>query len=356
VRIVSRYLLAQFVGSTVVVFFGILALWLGADTLLNIDELAGDPRAVFLRLAVHGLELLPLAIPIAAVVGVVWSLTRAARHREITAIRCGGVPLRAVLLPIAFACALGAVALVWVEDRLLVPTRERAIAARELAESGGRGRPMRANGRYWYASGSSVFSAQAWVPERSTFQGVSIFELDERHAIRRRIDADEVRHVEGSTWEILDARVFDFASPEIAIRHEPSLRADLGIGQEQLSRSAAPLGALPLRALASEMSRETDVERRASYAVAFHARLAQPLSILVLVLFAIRFAIGDTERGDSLARALLWSLAVTAGFWVCWTLALIAGRSAAVAAPIPIWLVTTAFLAAGIARFRAIEE
>jgi lipopolysaccharide export LptBFGC system permease protein LptF len=154
----------------------------------------------------------------------------------------------------------------------------------------------------------------------------------------------------------VEARVLDFAGAEIAMKRVPSLRADLGIGRTELLRSAPPLAAISLRGLAREMSRESDAERRASFAVAFHARIAQPLSILVLVLFAIRFAIGDTERGDSLARALLWSLGVTAGFWACWTLALIAGRSAAVAAPLPIWLVTTAFLAAGLARFRAIEE
>ncbi len=355
-RIVSRYLLAQFAASTATVFLGITAIWLAADTLLNVDELASEPQAVFWMLAVHGLELVPLAIPVAAVVGAVWSLTRAVRQREITAIRSGGVPLKGALLPIALTCALCAGALVWVEDRLLVPSRERASAARLVAESGGRNHPTRANGRFWYASGASVFSAETWLPERSALQGVTIFELDPEHGIRRRIDAREARHLEGSSWEIVDARVFDFSAPEIAMQHEPSLRADLGIGRAELLRSAPPLEAVSLRRLAHELSRETDADRRASYAVAFHARLAQPLSILVLVLFAIRFAIGDTERGDSLARALLWSLAVTAGFWACWTLALIAGRSAAVAAPVPIWLVTSAFLAAGIARFRTIPE
>jgi lipopolysaccharide export LptBFGC system permease protein LptF len=356
VRIISRYLLVQFAVSSATVLLGIVAIWLAADSLLNIDEFASEPGAVLWGLALHGLELVPLAVPLSAVVGATWSVTRAARHREITAIQSGGVPLRTALLPIAVACVVAAAALVWLEDRVLVPTRARAIEARQFAESGGRGRPTWANGRYWYATGASVLSAAEWIPERSTLVDVTIFELDPALGIRRRIDAREAHYVADSTWDIADARVIDFTLPALAPEHMVSLRADLGIGSAEFTRSAPPLQTLTLRRLAQRGRRESDAHRRASYGVAFHARIAQPLSILVLVLFALRFAIRDTERGDSLARALLWSLGVTAVFWVCFTLALFAGRSAVVAAPVPIWLVLAAFLAAGVSRFRAIEE
>jgi lipopolysaccharide export system permease protein len=356
VRIVSRHLLVQFALATIAVFAGIVTIWLTADTLLSIDELAAQPEAVLWKLAVHGLELVPLAVPVAAVVGAVFSFTRAVRHREITAIRCGGVPLRSALLPISIACALFGAALVWVEDRVLVPSRERATAARVIAETGGLGHPSRANGRFWYATGDSVFAAESFLPERFALQGVSIFELDPARGIRRRIDAAEARHLEGSSWEILDARVVDFTGQGIAVKRMPTLRADLGIGKSELLRSVPPLEALSLRRLARAHARETDAQRRASYSVAFHARIAQPMSMLVLVLFALYFATGDSERGDSLARTLLRALGVTAAFWVCFTLALIVGRSAVVPPPLPVWLVTAAFLALGVQRFRAIEE
>ena len=88
----------------------------------------------------------------------------------------------------------------------------------------------------------------------------------------------------------------------------------------------------------------------------FHARLAQPLAALVLVLFAIRFAIGDVEQGDSLARALLMAFAVTGLFWLCWTGALLLARSGLLPAELPVWGTLALGLTLGFGRFRAIPE
>jgi lipopolysaccharide export LptBFGC system permease protein LptF len=77
--------------------------------------------------------------------------------------------------------------------------------------------------------------------------------------------------------------------------------------------------------------------------------------VLIVVLLALPFAAGDT-RDESLPRALLRSLLATAGFWLAWTLALLAARTGAVPPPLPVWGVTLAALALGYTRFRSIQE
>lgn len=354
--IVSRYLLAGFVAASTAVFLGLLAMTLGADALLRLDRLGSEPQSVAFDLVLRALELVPLGVPIACVVGATWSLTRAVRSREITAIRSGGIPLRGALLPLVGACLVLAGCLIWVEDRVLVPARERVSEAAAQAERGGVRRPRWSNGRWWYAGADSVISARSWSEADAALLDVTIFELDPEHRIRRRIDAREARFVSDSTWQIADARVLDFGDAGLERQTLHELVADLHVGKGEFAGAEPELESTSLHQLARGARRADDPRERAAFGVAFHARLAQPWSVVCLVLFAICFAVGDTGRGDSLARALLAALGVVAAFWVVWTLALLGGRTGAVPPAIPIWSVVALFLAAGLWRFRRIEE
>ncbi len=355
--IVSRYLLAGFAAASSAVFFGLLAMTLGADALLRLDKLGTEPRAVIYDIALRALELLPLGVPVACAVGVTWSLTRAVRAREIIAVRSGGIPLRSALRPLVGACLLLAGGLVWFEDRVLVPARERVSEEAAQAERGTEHRRLRrSNGRWWYAGADSVISARSWSETDEVLRGVTIFELDAEQRIRRRIDAAEARFLSNSSWRIADARVLDFTGAGLERQTLHEIVADLGVGRSEFAGAEAELGSASLRQLRRLARRADEASERAAFEVALHARLAQPLSVVCLVLFAISFAVGDTGRGDSLARALLASLGVMAAYWIAWTLALLGGRSGGVPALLPVWAVVVAFLAAGVWRFRRIEE
>ena len=102
VLIVSRYLLREFLLASGAVLLAIVVTWIAADTLLHLDELEGGVSAWLAGLD-RMLDVVPLGVPMSCAVGVVWSITRAVRSREITAIRCGGIPLRSALLPIVAA-------------------------------------------------------------------------------------------------------------------------------------------------------------------------------------------------------------------------------------------------------------
>ena len=78
--------------------------------------------------------------------------------------------------------------------------------------------------------------------------------------------------------------------------------------------------------------------------------------MLILVLLAIPFAIGDTERGDSLARALLFSLGCAAAYWTVWVLGLLVGRAGVVPAFLPVWTVAALGLGVGSWRFHQLKQ
>jgi lipopolysaccharide export system permease protein len=358
VRIVSRHLLAEFLLASATVLAGLLVMWTAADVLLHVDEIAGQFGRGMREVALRAYPVLPIAVPIACVAGAVLCLTRAARHRELTAIQSGGIRLQAALVPILVVCALIAVALAFLEDRVLVPARS-ALELRHLEESGRELRePERMLGRWWFASSASIFSAGAYDEKQHVLRDVTVFLFDDERAIRERIDAESAANLDGDTWEIRAANVLEFP-PEggIARRSEPTLRLDLGISSHEMDRASRPPAWTTLRQLARQIRRSAgDAAQRARFELAFHSRLAQPFTVLIVVLLALPFATSDSQRGESLPRALLRSLLAAAAFWLAWTLALLVARSGAVPPPVPVWLVTLGALALGYWRFRRIEE
>ncbi len=357
-RIISRYLLVEFASASGVVFLALFLTWMAADTLLHVDLLTDGSAGAFQHILFRAMETVPVGVPISCLAGVVWSLSRSVRYREITAIRCGGIRLRSVLLPVLVLGFLLGGALILFEDRVLVPTRKALLEAEHEAEPGSEKRPRHLNGRWWYASGTSVFSAAEYQPAERTLRDVTVFKFDRQRQIEQRIEADRAVNLEGSIWEFHGVRTLAFDGGQgLEPRELAVLSLDLGLSGQDLARAGSPLEITSLHKLARRIREHRDsASTLASLQVGFHARLAQPLAVLLLVLLALPFAIGDVEYGDSLPRALVRSLAAGGVYWLAWTLALLAARSGAVPAPFPVWGVSLLFLALGVWRFRQIRE
>ena len=351
VLIVSRYLLREFLLASGAVLLAIVVTWIAADTLLHLDELEGGVSAWLAGLD-RMLDVIPLGVPMSCAVGVVWSITRAVRSREITAIRCGGIPLRSALLPIVAASAVISLLLGVFQDRVSVQLRRDRYDAQQDAE---RARPVKRNGHWWYASGSSVFVAGGYDAETGTLEDETWFDYSDERTIRLRIDAASAVNVEGNNWEFRDAVVRSFGGARLGLRAEPTVRVDLGLSTRDLEHADRPARYESLVGLASRMRDEVG-EQLIELEASFHGRLAQPLSVLVLVLLALPFAARDAERGDSFPRALLAAMVGAGGFFAVWTGALLAARSGTLPPALPVWTVMLGFLAAATWRFRQVSE
>jgi LPS export ABC transporter permease LptG len=357
-RTIARHLVAEFTLTSTAVFLGFATLWLAADMLLHIDDLAGRLDVGLREVALRTFPVLPIMLPLSGLAGAVLCLSRAVRNRELTAIRTGGIRLQLALAPLLIVCALASIGFAVLDDRVLLPLREILERGRADAQGENVRNPERLLGRWWFASGTSIFSARKYDADARTLLDVTVFLFDEHRQIRQRIDASSAASIDGDTWEIHDAHVLEFAPGEGIARHDaPSLRLDLGITSREMSRAAEPAATASLRQLARQIRKSADdAAQVAKLELAFHGRLAQPFGILIVVLLAIPFATGDAVRGDSLPRALLRALMAAFAFWLSWTLALLSARSGALPAPLPVWGVTLGALAIGFWRYRQIPE
>ncbi len=355
-RILSRSLLRQFLASSGIVFLGLFVTWTTAEAVLRLDLFRASPSGALKLVLFRTLEVVPLGRPLACLTGAVWSLTRAARFRELTAIRSGGVPLRRALAPVLIATVVLAVGLGFFEDRVLVPVRT---AVEDLGDDalGSSGlKAVHAHGRWWFAQGSALFSAESYDPDPLRLQRITLFEFDSTRRMIRRVDAAEARFVTDTSWEFRNARVLEFDVPGApTMRREATITLSLQVSEAEVSRALPEPEMTTLHILARAL-REGPARDRAGVATAFHSRLAQPVAILILVLFAIGMSIGEADQEDTLGRSLLLALGWTVGYWVLWTGALLVAGSGQMPAAFPIWGVTALALALGARQFAAIRE
>ncbi len=360
--ILGRYLVGEFLLSSSAVLLGLLVTWLASDSLRHLDELAGGAAGGLARIALTALDVLPYGVPLACIIGVVWTLARAVRSREITAIRAGGIPLQRALLPL-LGSALGiALGLALLTDRVVVPGRVALSEAPGESDESRDARPRFLAGRHWFARGASLFSMREFQAARGLGHDVTVLRLDDQGRLVERIDAREARHVAGETWEFRDARIrgFDPGKPGLAYREAEVLRLDLGLDESDLARALPAAQELSLhrltRAIREHPPDTLDARGRAALQAALHGRLLEPLSVVLLVLLAIPFGLGDVERGDSLPRALLLALVWALGFWVAWATAVFIAQQGVVPPFVPLWSVSLGALAIGLWRYRRIKE
>jgi lipopolysaccharide export system permease protein len=357
VSIIARYLLAEFLIGSSFVFLALFVTYVAAYSVTHLDMLGDESGRGGWEILFRSLELTPVGVPIACLAGAVWSLTRAVRNREITAIRCGGIPLQRVLLPILGTCLLIGAGLAVFEDRVIIPSRT-ALAEAGDPESEPENLPTYTNGRWWYAKGTSIFSAKEYLPDANKLIDVTVFKLSRDRQIEQRIEADEAVNLSAHSWEFHGARIFDFGSGQaLAVRQTPHLKLDLGVSAVDLTRAGKPVEQTTLRRLIKRIRHHKGLNgARIDLVAALHIRLARPLAVLVLVLLALPFAIGDVESPDSLPRALVRALATCLLFWIAWGLAVVSGRSGFVPPALPLWGMPLLFIGVGAWRFRQIRE
>jgi lipopolysaccharide export system permease protein len=358
VLIVSRYLLRQFFTASALVFLGLFITVMTVEAILHLELFQADAGEAWRFTLFRTLEGVPLGLPVACLAGAAWSLTRSARFMELTAIRSGGIRLRRVLAPILLAAVALGTGLAFFEDRVLIPIRGVLHDSEDRARAGKAPTASYSNDRWWFAQGTSLFSAEAYDPKSLQLDRVTIFELDDRRRILRQVDAEAAQHVGDQVWALRDAQILEF-DPQGApsLRRESEIELTLGVSGGELRRALPPPETTSVHRLARWIrERAGNPAQLVNLETAFHARIAQPCAVLVLVLFAVGLSVGEGERQDTLGRALLRALLAAVVYWTAWTAALVLAGSGAIPPALPIWGVTALFLIGGAFLYQRIPE
>jgi lipopolysaccharide export LptBFGC system permease protein LptF len=307
VRILWRYVLGRFLSTLAATLASFVLLIVVIELMLDLDRIVESREGlstVFLNIISS--YLLQYLIPAAALVAAFFSIGTAARSREITALKAGGVSPLVASIPILAVGALLAGAAVPLSDTISVTASQ---ALRRRVDDSGDLRLRK--GTFWYHSGRFIYNFAEG--DGRNLHEVVVFELDGHNRLLRRLAADEASVAEGSRWLLHEATVhhFDPDRPGEPPRVERSVEISLDLAREPspalLRKEVATLSMADLRRLVQERGQHGRDTTRAR--ALLHTRLSEPLSVLLFSLLAVPLGL-RVEQTRSLSRGALQGVAL----------------------------------------------
>jgi LPS export ABC transporter permease LptG len=346
VRTLSRQFLASFLSLYVAILFVSVLVIAIVELMLNLDdivELGGGftiAQYLFLRLPTY---YLPYLVPFASFGAAFLCMGLPARASELVAIKAGGVAPWQVARPVLLAAVVLSL-LTGIASETVVRDAARAL---ERLESGGEDAELfQARGSFWYHRGRFLYSVEAADRATRTLRGVLVLERDRDGQLLQRIEADSALISDDHQWELRDAivRHFDPSDPSAPPQTLRVATTTLAVGSERdlalLDADASRLSLLDLHAYVDALAQDGRNPNR--YRAMLHARLAEPLSVLLFTLIGIPLGL-MVERSKSLAVAGVQGIAVLGLFYAARTTAAMIAATGVAATVHGPWLVLSAF-------------
>ena len=309
-KTVRRLLYRDITASVAFVALAFLSLFFFIDFVDELDDVGRRGRtawhaglAALFSVPSHLYELLPIAV----LIGAIYSLSRLAQSSEFTILRTGGLgPGRALSLLAVLGVVFGV--LTFVVGDFVAPASARQAALLKARFNGG----------------LKVGGAGAWLKDkRSTPDGernvsinvagtnasgrledIRIFEFDADGRLLTRIAAQEGRVDASGGWSLTDAEVLDWPSadqteaPEVKTR-----RLDTLVWPSTLTTAVVAAAVLPLATMttvelwrySAHLSSQEQASQR--YLIRFWSKALYPLACLVMMALALPFAYLHARAG-----------------------------------------------------------
>jgi LPS export ABC transporter permease LptG/LPS export ABC transporter permease LptF len=257
---------------------------------------------------------LPMVLPISCLVGAIVSVTLLSRSNELVAIKAAGVSLRRATLPIILlTLALGGI-LFLVQDRIAPGANRKAQEIKdEIYNRNPRTHGLPTSGSWAFGpAGRQLYHFRIYDPSRDEYDQLRVFTLDRQtpRVVDYRFSERATRTRDG--WE-LGRGWYGFFTPrngEVAdvtlTRYDEPYQIDLDLPSDPVRERLRLKTAgddLPDQLSLAELQEQIDTLQNRGYditqfRVAYHGKLAGPLSPLVMVLLGLPFAFRVGRRGS----------------------------------------------------------
>jgi lipopolysaccharide export system permease protein len=309
-KTVRRMIYRDIVSSVTFVALAFLSLSFFIDFVDELQKVGRPGFTLWMAAAGATLELpgnLYELLPIAVLIGTIYSMARLAQSSEFTILRTGGLsPLRALhllaLLGLVFS------ALTFAIGDYIVPFTERQTVLFKAALSGGR--KLGSTGawlkeRRSTEQGEHSYSVNvAGIDSRATLVGIRIFEFDAEGRHLSRIVARQGRVGADSTWTLTDAEVTTWpaanpaAGDSVQRQSLSTLRWPSTLSAGVVSAAVLPLKTMSTVELWRYSQHLSDQEQASQrYQIQFWKKALYPLACLVLTALALPFAYLHARAG-----------------------------------------------------------
>jgi lipopolysaccharide export system permease protein len=303
VKTVRRLLFRDIASSVGFVALAFLSLFYFIDFVDELDEVGRRGRTVWhavlaalLEVPGHLYELLPIAV----LIGAIYSLSRMAQSSEFTILRTGGLgPGRALKLLALLGVGFGV--LTFLVGDYVAPASEREAVLLKARFSGGLkvgGAGAWLKDRRSTPEGDRSISVNvAGTSARGVLEGIRIFEFDAEGRLLTRVEAREGRVDDRGTWLLTDAEVVqwpqagDATAAAVRTRKLATLEWPSTLGAAVVAAAVLPVGTMTTGELwrySAHLSGQEQAAQR--HEIRFWKKALYPLACLVMMALALPFA------------------------------------------------------------------
>ena len=353
--LLDRYIWRAVASGTLLALVVLLALATFSTFIGQLDDIGTGqyhlPQAlafVFASLPRSAHEMLSIAV----LLGTLHGLGALAVTSELLVMRAAGLSVRRLAFAVLCA-AFGLMVIGLALGEFIAPSAQRYASRlrtfslnEQLSEAGGESA--------WVKDGSQIISIESH-PDREVLGEVYIFTLDAQHRLASMARALSGGFGEGDTWNLYDLRESRFIPNGVEAAREPRAQRSTGLRSELIQLSIVDPDDLSSLALYSYVSylraQGLDTYR---YEVAFWARIANHVAVLLMAALALPFVFGPLRSAGAGQRLMIGVMLGLAYFVGSRTLAsggLVFELSPALVGWLPV-IVLTVIVLVGLLRVR----
>lgn len=297
----QRYLVRETLVAFSLILAGFLALFSFFDLINEIRNI-GQGNYQFGHALIFVILSLPgrayELIPIAALIGTLYTLTTLARHSEITVLRSSGLSTRGLLTTLFQAAGIMA-AITFVVGEGIVPFSEKAaqdlrarainkVIAQQNFESG-----------LWVKDGRNFVNVRRATAD-ATLQGIRIYEFDQNNALRSVSEAKEGTFLPSGRWQLREVVSTVLNGDHAHVTRQNQVEWQSALNPDLLSVLLIAPERMSIYGLIKYTRHLTENRQKTErYEIALWKKLIYPLAPLVMVALALPFGYTHSRMGGA---------------------------------------------------------
>lgn len=345
-RIIDRYIMAEFLKVFAVCVFGLVLVFL-------LVELT-DKIKLYFRYNPTGWEMtkyflvkipsyLFFALPLGILLGGMLSLLMMARQSEIVAMQANGIDALNIARPVLLL-GLSASILVFFLNETVIPWSNSESERIQRSIEGKRDTTFFRKEQIWLRSPNSITHIGKFDRKKSTLDRVFMVLWDEDYSFLQKLFADKARWW-SDHWILYGVnRTTRTPNGQFRVDTVPSMVAPLKSTPDDFEKVERPAREMNLTQLGEYITQlREEGQKPTRYLVDWHDKIAFPFVCLIMAALSVPFALRVSPRGGGIAVGMAFSLGIAFSYWIIHTVFIALGHGGYMPAPAAAWAANVIF-------------
>lgn len=287
--------------------------------------------------------------PIAILMAAFMTIGSLSKTGEITAMRAGGLSLARISRPLITATLVIMIGTILIQEFVLPITARTMKDIWNIQIKGQKG-PQSIRDKVWYRSGNQMIYIDQALPRDGLLRNVTIFDLDSKFNIEKRVDAKQAEFKEG-TWQFSDSIERHFKPETGELSHRSTSKNTVipfTKTPDDFKHVEATLGELTFLDLNRQIRQlQSEGYNAIRHQVDMHTHISAPFSCIVMVMLGIPFAL-HRGRSAGLASGIVISVLIGVTYFILNSVSTVFGYSGILSPLVATWAGNIIFTLIGI--------